>query len=217
MAQEHINRRVLNEYIRIISLPNTDKKSPTELANFFINDVVLYKDETDPHPLTWATGTGSNGSTSSIRVKMTNNFWTYFTKSGRERMYEFNRKNKCEIRVIRDKTISLSDVDNLSLYLRKKIRDYIATNGLPSTELVVKQGYITIGGTKKYRSTELAIRLGLDYSDWKGTAILELLTNTEKKSLEDHSVSSPRTHTISSKPESRKDWEETAAYYVIVK
>ncbi|RCN33911.1 hypothetical protein ANCCAN_20257 [Ancylostoma caninum] len=76
-------------------------------------------------------------------------------------------------------------ISYFSLYLRKKIRDYIATNGLPSTELVVKQGYITIGGTKKYRSTELAICLRLDYSDWKGTAIMELLTNTEKKSLED--------------------------------
>ncbi|KAL6728061.1 hypothetical protein Aduo_009871 [Ancylostoma duodenale] len=179
--QEHINRRVLNEYIRVVGIPNDNKKNPTELANFFLNEIVSYKNELDPYPLTWPTGTGSTGNSSSIRVKMSNAFWTYFTSTGRKRMYEFNRKNKVEVRVVRDKTLSLSDLDNLSLYLRKKIRDSITSNNLPHVDIGVKQGYITIANTKKFRATELAVRLGLNYSDWQGTPIQDLMSNTEKK------------------------------------
>ncbi|RCN34586.1 hypothetical protein ANCCAN_19561 [Ancylostoma caninum] len=34
---------------------------------------------------------------------------------------------------------------------------------------------------QRYRATELVVLLGWDYKDWQGTAIKELLANTEKK------------------------------------
>ncbi|KAL6723585.1 hypothetical protein Aduo_018572 [Ancylostoma duodenale] len=156
-------------------------KKPTELANFFVDGVICYKNENDPYPLTWATGTGNSGATSAIRVKMSNAFCTYFTTSGREKMYGYNRRGKCDIRLMRDKTLSLSDLDNLSLYLRKKLRDYISGKGLSHVEISGKQGYVTIANHRKFSATELAVRLGLDYSDWQGAPIMELMSNSEKK------------------------------------
>ncbi|RCN49889.1 hypothetical protein ANCCAN_03924 [Ancylostoma caninum] len=165
-------------------IPNTSKRNPTELATFFVDEVICYKNERDPYPLTWATGTGNNSATSAIRirlVKMSNAFWTFFASNGRKKMYEYNRRNKCDIRLMRYKTLSLSDLDNLSLYLRKKLRDFISSKGLPHVKISVKQGYVTIANNKKFCATELAVRLGLNYSDWQGSPIMELMSNSEKK------------------------------------
>lgn len=37
---------------------------------------------------------------------------------------------------------------------------------------------------QKYRTTELAVILGVDYNDWQGTAISDLMSNTEKKNYD---------------------------------
>lgn len=103
---------------------------------------------------------------------------------------EYNRKNVAKVRVVRYQTINLSDIENLSLYLRRKIINYYKNNGMAPPEILVKNGYITInGGTlakdKRFRSTELAVLLGWEYSDWSGTAIYEMMTPTEKKHYKD--------------------------------
>ncbi|VDP43268.1 unnamed protein product [Heligmosomoides polygyrus] len=162
--QEHINRRVLSEYIRVINCPNPDRLPLKELVTFFLNNV----------------------------AKMSYGFWEYFTTDGRKRLMEYNRQNKSQIRVIRDQTLSLTDVENLSLYLRVKIRNYCTEKDLPTPEISVKNGYIVVGDIlrngKRYRSTELAVLLGWDYSDWHGAAISKLMSNTERKNMSEGKI-----------------------------
>ena len=38
-----------------------------------------------------------------FQVKMSSLFWDYFVKLGRKKMYEYNRKYKTDMRVIREK------------------------------------------------------------------------------------------------------------------
>ncbi|KAL6738419.1 hypothetical protein Aduo_011967 [Ancylostoma duodenale] len=186
--QEHVNRRVLSEYIKVIGVPNKDKLGLRELVQKFLKEIVKYNTVKDSSPLTWPTSTGSNGDCSSFRAKMSDQFWTYFTSDGRKKLLEYNRKEHANVKVIRDQTISLSDLENLSLYLRRKIKQHYQSNSSSPPDVSVKNGYVTIGSynsgnTKRYRATELAVLLGWDYKDWQGTAIRELLTNTERKNM----------------------------------
>ncbi|EYC05148.1 hypothetical protein Y032_0084g1804 [Ancylostoma ceylanicum] len=187
-SQEHVNRRVLSEYIKVINVPNTEKLNVRDLVQKFLKEVVRYNNTKDNAPLSWATSTGSNGETSSFRVKMSDSFWSYFTGDGRKKLIEYNRKERANVKVIRDQTISLSDLENLSLYLRRKIKLYYQSRNSTPPDVSVKNGYVTIGNygkgtTKRYRATELAVLLGWNYQDWQGTAIKELMTNTEKRNM----------------------------------
>ncbi|KAK6763690.1 hypothetical protein RB195_024133 [Necator americanus] len=181
--QEQVNKRVLSEYIRIVGVPNIEKMGIRELVKKFLNEIK------DTQPLTWPTSTGNNIGTSSFRVKMSDSFWQYFLNEGRKRLMEFNRRERSNVRVLRDQTIPITDLENLSLYMRKKIRLYYQSKkGIPP-EMSVKNGFITItssnGEKKRMRATELAIVLGWEYNDWQGICIRKLMTNTEKKNLAD--------------------------------
>ncbi|VDP33047.1 unnamed protein product [Heligmosomoides polygyrus] len=77
----------------------------------------------------------------------------------------------------------------VNLYLRRRIMKMFHDKEMTPSEMLVKNGYITISGlsangTKRFRSTELSVLLGLDYSDWNGTAISKMLTLTERRNLE---------------------------------
>ncbi|KIH59769.1 hypothetical protein ANCDUO_09988 [Ancylostoma duodenale] len=116
--QEHVNRRVLSEYIKVIGVPNKDKLGLRELVQKFLKEIVKIKMKR-----------------LRIKAKMSDQFWTYFTSDGRKKLLEYNRKEHANV--------------------------------------------------KRYRATELAVLLGWDYKDWQGTAIRELLTNTERKNMMD--------------------------------
>ncbi|VDO86524.1 unnamed protein product [Heligmosomoides polygyrus] len=121
---------------------------------------------------------------------MTNAFWTHFMNDGKRKLQEYNRKNGTSVRIIRDHTVNITDVENLSLYLRRRILKLFNDQDMTPPEMVVKNGYVTITGmpklgTKRYRSTELSVLLGLDYNDWNGTAINKMLTVTERRNMED--------------------------------
>lgn len=135
----------------------------------------------------WPTAAGRSNDLYSFRAKMSYMFWDYFTSDGREHLLENNKTNRTQIRVLRDQTLSLSDVENLNLYLRAKIRQYCNDNKMPVPEISVKNGYITVGDLlqngKRFRSTELAVQLGWNYRDWHGAAINKLMNNSEKKIL----------------------------------
>ncbi|KAK6756879.1 hypothetical protein RB195_014978 [Necator americanus] len=117
-------------------------------------------------------------------VKMSDPFWQFFINEGRKRLMDYNRKEKSNVRVIRDQTIPMSDLENLSLYLRKKIKQHYQSKKAVPPEMSVKNGYITItsssGERKRMRATELAVMLGWEYNDWQCICIRKLLTNTEK-------------------------------------
>ncbi|KAK5980063.1 hypothetical protein GCK32_000164 [Trichostrongylus colubriformis] len=90
----------------------------------------------------------------------------------------------------RDHTVQVGDVENLSLYMRKKIRQYCLENQLACPEITVKNGYLSIRSNHmseplKIKSTILAVKIGWQYSGWSGLPIKELLTEHEVKEYED--------------------------------
>lgn len=107
----HISKRIypfrINAESRTLNLP--------ELVAKFLEDVVKYSNTNDSYPLTWPTPTGRNGNLFNFRVKMTNAFWNYFMGDGKRKLQEYNRRNGASVRVLRDHTINISDVKNLSL------------------------------------------------------------------------------------------------------
>lgn len=40
-------------------------------------------------------------------------FWTFFISEGKRNLLEYNRRNNARIRVIREKTLVISDIENL--------------------------------------------------------------------------------------------------------
>ncbi|KAK5985849.1 hypothetical protein GCK32_016625 [Trichostrongylus colubriformis] len=121
---------------------------------------------------------------------MSHNFWEHFITQGRVNLSEYNRKNKAKVKLIRCQTIKVTDHENLSLYLRRKIRDECVKLKVVPPEITVKNSMIWIKlrrtqEVKKFKSTELAVKLGMDYSDWNCTPIRELLSKNEIKNLEE--------------------------------
>lgn len=171
-------------------MPNPARLQLPELVEKFLEDVVKYTNKDDPYPLTWPTPTGRNGELYNFRVKMTNAFWTHFMNDGKRKLQEYNRKNGSSVHIIRDHTVNITDVENLNLYLRRRILKLFNDQDMTPPEMVVKNGYVTITGmakmgTKRYRSTELSVLLGLDYNDWNGNAINKMLTVTERRNMEE--------------------------------
>ncbi|KAK6053655.1 hypothetical protein COOONC_08840 [Cooperia oncophora] len=97
-----INRSVLSKQIRILFLPNPTRLSPLILGKKFLPEIIRYTEEKDFNALGWIKGAGDQGNTYSIRAE-----------KGRRNLSEYNRKNNCHIKVVRDHTVHLSDIENI--------------------------------------------------------------------------------------------------------
>ncbi|KAK5984619.1 hypothetical protein GCK32_009261 [Trichostrongylus colubriformis] len=191
--QEHVNNSVLSKQIRVLFMPNKDRCSVKDLVKKFLKEVVKYDVAEDITPLSWYKPAGTNGSTSSFRAEMSYSFWDHFVTKGRLNLAEYNRKHKSEIKIIRNQSNRHSDMENLSLYLRKRIREYCVEHDLAVPDVIVKGSYLIIKNKKnsnimRFKSTLLSIILGWDYSDWHGSPIKTLLTPSELKSYEDGNI-----------------------------
>ncbi|KAK5968653.1 hypothetical protein GCK32_015808, partial [Trichostrongylus colubriformis] len=189
ILQENVNRGVLAKLVKVLFVPNGSSLPLKDLVSMFLKDIMRYEKKDDPYPLTWYKNAGSNGETCNFRVEMPHSFWEHFITRGRVNLSEYNRKNKAKVKVIRCQTIKVIDQENLNLYLRRKIRDECVKLKVVPPAITVKNSMIWIKvrrtqEVKKFKSTELAIKLGMDYSDWNCTPIRELLSKTEKKILE---------------------------------
>ncbi|KAK6027772.1 hypothetical protein OSTOST_06196, partial [Ostertagia ostertagi] len=192
--QEVINKTVLSKHVRILFLPNPEKLSCTELAKMVLHDIVRYENPADIHALAWIRGAGTNkDGTVNIRAEMSYSFWEYFITKGRNFLQSYNRSHKCHVKLQRERTILIGDMDNLSLYLRAKIRDYCSDHRYPIPEINVKNGFITMKSktateSVTMKATILAIKLGWSYTDWKGIPIVKLLTEEEQKDYQDGKI-----------------------------
>ncbi|XGW08683.1 hypothetical protein V3C99_011193 [Haemonchus contortus] len=187
-TQETVNRAVLSKLIRIVSVPNPDKLSMKELATKFLNEIIMYDRTSDANPLSWLRSAGNNSGTSSFRAEMSSTFWDFYLEKGRKNLNDYNRKHLTNIRIIRGQTIKVGDLENLSLYLRKRIRSFCIDTKRRPPEILIKNGVLIMKNglnEKRMRCTELAIKLGWSYEDWNGIPIKELMSEEERKAYED--------------------------------
>ncbi|VDP62575.1 unnamed protein product [Heligmosomoides polygyrus] len=110
--QEHINRKVLIDWIRILGLPNPHRKKFDVLLEEFAKEILGYPRD-QPSPFSWPTNAGTYANHTAIRVRITYEFWKFFMKDGRKRLYEHNRTNGSRIIIAREKTMSVQEQDRL--------------------------------------------------------------------------------------------------------
>ncbi|XGW23221.1 hypothetical protein V3C99_005454 [Haemonchus contortus] len=125
-----------------------------------------------PPPLSWVRAAGSVGETTNFRAEMSSLFWDHFLSHGRLNLAEYNRSHKSSIKIVRGKSFQHDDMENLGLYLRQKIRKLYIDRGQQPSEI------------NRFKSPILSVLLGLDYSEWNGTPIRQLLSQSELNSYE---------------------------------
>ncbi|KAK5982511.1 hypothetical protein GCK32_004739 [Trichostrongylus colubriformis] len=142
--QETVNRTVLSKMLKIIGIPNAERKSVKELVKKFLNEIVKYVNKDDNEPLGWVQSAGGNGDSMNIKAEMSSAFWTFYVDKGRRHLLEYNRINGTSIKVYRGQTLHVSDLESLSLYLRRRIRSYCVERKLLVPEVTVKGSYLTM-------------------------------------------------------------------------
>nr|CDJ90074.1 unnamed protein product [Haemonchus contortus] len=128
--QEQINNCVTSKQIRVLMMPNVTRAPLKEIARKFIKDVVRHA--------------GNYGDFTSFRAEMTYSFWEHFLTKGSKNLLEFNRKNNTNVKLLRGKTMKHTDLENLGLYLRQKIRKELLSTHAALPEIVVKGPYVMI-------------------------------------------------------------------------
>ncbi|XGW28748.1 hypothetical protein V3C99_008498 [Haemonchus contortus] len=73
-VRERVNRLVLCKQIKILFIPNKEKRPLKELVNKFLNEVVKYDVKQDPSPLSWVRAAGSVGEATNFRAEMSSLF-----------------------------------------------------------------------------------------------------------------------------------------------
>ncbi|CAJ0589787.1 unnamed protein product [Cylicocyclus nassatus] len=183
--QEALQNRVMNEFVRIINLPTSQKKDFNIVLDELL--VILGYDkerEHDYQPLSWPRPAGVGAVYYAIQAKMTYNFWQFFCKSGKNRLNEYNAAHGTKIVFIQEKSMKQTDQNKLCLYLRNKIKDrYAAVNKRP-IDIKIRKAKIEIGSFGAFDPVILARRLEWDYSDWAGLPFDEILDLKIKKDEE---------------------------------
>ncbi|KAK5966077.1 hypothetical protein GCK32_014399 [Trichostrongylus colubriformis] len=191
--QEEVNKVVVSKLVKVLNVPNKERRPIQEVAKKFLSNVVKYNNNDDPCPLSWIRSAGMNGESSSFKAEMSFLFWSFFISHGRANLSEFNKKNNAQIRVVRGQTNRVRDLEKLSLYLRKRLRNYCHEKRMIMPDIRVSGSYLIIQVQRtdrrmKIKSSVLAVQLGMDYSDWQGAPIKDLLTKPELNNLENGSL-----------------------------
>ncbi|KAK6018407.1 hypothetical protein OSTOST_16010 [Ostertagia ostertagi] len=142
--QEQINRTVMSKILRVLFFPNPEKLPIKEVVEVFLKEVMRYNLEKDPSALCWYKVIGSKNDSIHFKAEMSYAFWQHFLEKGRKHLIEYNKSKRTFIKVVRGHTVKAGDAENLSLYMRLKIRKYLETECLPIPEMTVKNAYLTI-------------------------------------------------------------------------
>ncbi|CAJ0591083.1 unnamed protein product [Cylicocyclus nassatus] len=118
--QENVNKKALIDWVRITGLPNPRRRKLDRLLEDFTSDILKY---THGSPFSWPVPAGNQGGLLAIRARITYDFWKFFMQDGRKNLYEYNNTNGTDIKISREKTITLEDQERLGLYIRKRIKD----------------------------------------------------------------------------------------------
>ncbi|CAJ0593203.1 unnamed protein product [Cylicocyclus nassatus] len=122
-------------------------------------------------------------------ARITFDFWRTFMAEGRKTLYENNSKNGTDIKIIRERTLSLEDQDRLGLFIRKSIKDACARKNKKCIDITLKKSLIKIGNNEPVNPAVASVLLNLDLSSWTGLPVEELLSKQEKTKIQVQSSS----------------------------
>ncbi|CAJ0591370.1 unnamed protein product [Cylicocyclus nassatus] len=173
--QENVNKKALIDWVRITTQPTQEETRQTIRG--------LYK-YTHGSPFSWPVPAGNQGGLLAIRARITYDFWKFFMQDGRKNLYEYNNTNGTDIKISREKTITLEDQERLGLYIRKMIKDEYRRNNKKCVEVTLKKSLLKIGDNQPVKPAIAAILLDIDIDPWSGLPLDQLLSEKEKESLQ---------------------------------
>ncbi|WKX88374.1 hypothetical protein Q1695_008203 [Nippostrongylus brasiliensis] len=182
VAQEHINRKTLVDWIRITGLRIPRRTSFDQLLQDFSTKIVEYPED-KPNAFSWPVQAGATQTGPAIRARVTYDFWKFFMRTGRKNLENYNRANGTDIRISKEKTKLLQEKESLALYVRRETREVLKKVG-SKVEVNIVKGLIRFGNEQPMSATTAAIKLNVDMTKWNGSKLEDLLTLQEKKDLE---------------------------------
>ncbi|RCN40930.1 hypothetical protein ANCCAN_13127 [Ancylostoma caninum] len=159
--QENVNKKTLIDWVRITGLVNPGKRKLDRLLDDFARDILKYPRE-HPTPFSWPTTAGYYGNCMAIRTRMTYHFWRFFMQEGRKTLYEYNRRNGAEIKINREKTITLQDQDRMGLFIRKYIRAEYNKVNKKGVDVTMRKGLLKIGEHPPMKPSVIAVLLDIN-------------------------------------------------------
>ncbi|VDO26111.1 unnamed protein product [Heligmosomoides polygyrus] len=168
--QDQVNRKVLLEWVRITGLAVPQKANYDAILLDFAQKILEYPSDR-PNPFSWPVQAGYTNTGPAIR-------------SGRRRLYEYNKKNDTDIRIIREKTKPVMDQEKLGLFIRKTLREAYHAAKIKGEEVNLIKGKIVIGKEQPMRPTTAAVKLNLNMTAWQGEPLESMLCKQEKEDIE---------------------------------
>ncbi|WKX94622.1 hypothetical protein Q1695_011696 [Nippostrongylus brasiliensis] len=152
-----INRRVLVNWVRITGY-QSKKKGLDSILEELSNEVLGYpKDQ--GKAFSWPAPADVSGGVPAYRAQVSYEFWKYFIRFGRRKLFDYNEKNGAMIRLTKEKTLSLQEQDRLGLFLRKKLKQAYSNATIRAPEISLIKGLLKIGeevaGQLRYGSMQL--------------------------------------------------------------
>ncbi|KAK6751022.1 hypothetical protein RB195_002787 [Necator americanus] len=108
-------------------------------------------------------------------AKMSHPFWVWFSKSGKEILRNYNINHGTKILFIQEQTHKVNEATRLCMYLRTKIKESYETREAKPIEMKIRKTKIELKDLGTFDPVILAQRLSMDYGDWKGRPLSELI------------------------------------------
>ncbi|KAK6046573.1 hypothetical protein COOONC_15921 [Cooperia oncophora] len=201
--QEHINKRVLVEWVRITGLDNKAKWKLDRLLSYLSNTITGYTGT--ENAFTWPTFAGVSGGIPARK---------FLTRIGdtsclrvAEGLLKHNKEQGTKIAVIKEQILRNQDSNNfgyvelafvvqmlvmhmliLACWSGKNYTHCMLQRKVKAPEISVKRGLLHIGKNMIVKPSIVAISLNLVLSEWKGLPPEELLSESERKDFLDSFV-----------------------------
>ncbi|VDL66804.1 unnamed protein product [Nippostrongylus brasiliensis] len=182
LYQDQLNRKVLIDWVRITGLEVQRRTNYDSILQDLAERILGYPKDL-PRAFSWPTMAGETKTGPAIRARMSYDFWKYFMKQGRRRLFEYNRANNTEIRLMKEQTKPVQNLEKLGLYIRKTIRDAYQKSNLTGEDIVITKGKIKIGSSEPMRPTTAAVKLNICMKKWQGDPLESMLSVQEMDAI----------------------------------